>query len=515
MLLTAFHFWFVYHAEEIIQNMVSVRSKGKIILEVENFKFNWFSKKMALENAVFSTTDSSTSGTKYSFAVHKINLTVRAVFPMIFEDKVLINKLSLKDPDIVVTRLRRPEKNDPISLEEVSIPREMGKIYKSIQDALTVLQVKKFEIEDATFTLYNRMRPEDHPLKVTNFDFHIDNLKVDTGRLTGQEKIFFSDNLVLKSRDQDIIFPDGRHRLSYRKFRINIEKRIVEFDSCTIAAIRTDSATTEFSIYFDELVMTNIDFGTLYRTELIKADSVYCINPRIKLDADMDKRTGPKKTPPKLDDILRQLTGDMEFNFVIVNNASFDIRTQRNGIPNSFVSNNNSFEMQGLRIDKEAERPLRVKKFDMAIRNYENFLKDSTYEMQFDSVHFSDDKILLSDFSFRKVNKGRTINSFKVPRFEMSGLSWDELLFEQKLIAKRATLYHPVIKYTEGTRITTNRNRKLFDVLSDINEVIMLDDLNIINGDIELNLNSGVKMNLEKARSWSLTSNVFTLSLSW
>ena len=45
VLLAAFHFWLVYHAEEIIQDMVSSRSDGKIVLEVKKFKFNWFSKK--------------------------------------------------------------------------------------------------------------------------------------------------------------------------------------------------------------------------------------------------------------------------------------------------------------------------------------------------------------------------------------------------------------------------------------------------------------------------------------
>lgn len=45
ILLTAFHFWFVYHAEEIIQDLVASKSDGRIRMKVSNFKFNWFSKK--------------------------------------------------------------------------------------------------------------------------------------------------------------------------------------------------------------------------------------------------------------------------------------------------------------------------------------------------------------------------------------------------------------------------------------------------------------------------------------
>lgn len=510
ILLTAFHFWFVYHAEEIIQDLVSSRSDGRIQMKVENFKFNWFSKKMELEDAVFYTTDSATSGTAYRFAVRKINLKVKSVYPMIFENSFLINTLSLKDPDIVVTRLRAPSRDTTKKRkEDVSIPEEMGRIYNSIQDALKVLQVKKFEIEDATFTLLNKMRPDELPLKITHIDFHIDNLKVDTAKLTGKEKIFFSDNVVLKSRDQDIIFPDGRHRLSYRKFRINIEKKIVEFDSCTIAAIRKDSASSDFSIFFDELVMTNIDFDTLYRAEVIKADSVYCINPQIKLNVNLDKRAVARRGPPKLDQIIRQLTGDMLLNFVVVNNASFDINTVRNGHPNSYKSENNNFEIQGLSIDKELERPLKVKKFAMAIRNYENFLRDSTYEMQFDSVLFADDKIFLNDFTFRKMVNGKTVNRFKVPRFQMTGLSWDDLLFEQKLTAHQATLYDPEILFTQNPREAGKQKKKtLFEVLATINEVVMLGDLNIVNGDIDIRLVGGVNLKLDQA-TFSVESRSF------
>ncbi|HEX2631165.1 MAG TPA: hypothetical protein VHM26_19255, partial [Chitinophagaceae bacterium] len=308
VLLIAFHFWFVHHAEEILEDLVYTKSNGKIRLDVRNFKFNWLSGKMELEDAVFYTTDTTEASSSYRFAVKKMKVRVKSVFPLLFRKQVLINTLSLEEPDIVVTRLRSSPKDTTKSKEDISIPREMGRIYHSIQDALQVLQVKKFEMENASFALVNKMQPDDTPVRITHFDFHIDNLNVSQEKLTGKEKLFFSDNIVLKSKDQDILFPDGRHRLSYEKFRINIEKKIVEFDSCTIAAIKTDSSSTGFSIFFDKLQMTNIDFDTLYRAEVIKADSVYCINPTFTLQVDMGKRTGRKK-PPKLDQVIRQLTG--------------------------------------------------------------------------------------------------------------------------------------------------------------------------------------------------------------
>ncbi|HRF17895.1 MAG TPA: hypothetical protein PK977_06995, partial [Chitinophagaceae bacterium] len=84
----------------------------------------------------------------------------------------------------------------------------------------------------------------------------------------------------------------------------------------------------------------------------------------------------------------------------------------------------------GLSINKNAEKPLKVKSFTMAIRNYENFIKDSTYSIQFDSILFRNDKLTLSKFVFNKLNDGKVSNTFSIPQFNLSGLSWDDLVFE-------------------------------------------------------------------------------------
>jgi hypothetical protein len=498
ILLTAFHFWVVYHAEDILQELVESKSNGKLKLEVRNFKFNWFSRKMELQDAVFHSTDSVNAATTYSFAVRKINIKLKAFWPLVFDKQVLINNLELKDPDITVTRLRKSK--DKVRDDNVSVPLEMGRIYNSIQDALEVLQVKKFELDNASFQLINKIQPDQQSIAISHIDLTIHDLKVDSSKFSGKEKLFFRD-VILKSRDQDILFPDKRHRLSFRKFRINIEKKIVEFDSCTLAVVKTDNTSTGFSIFFDALVLTDIDFDTLYRAQVIKADSVYCINPVFNLTADLDKRKKGKRSSPKLDEIIRKLTGDMMLNFVIVNNASFDISTTRNGNPSSFKSQNNNFEMQGLRIDDDAKRPLKVEKFAMAIRNYENFLRDSLYALQFDSIHVNNDRIFLNNFAFQKLNnKGKPVSNFSVPRFLLTGLSWDDLLFERRLKAQEATLYDPVIDYNEVPRkIDAKAKRNVFDVLSDINDVLLLENMNIINGDIHVKLNGGIDMQLKKA----------------
>jgi len=515
ILLTAFHFWFIYNAKDMLESMVEKKSNGKLKLKVEKLSYDYFSRTMKIKKAVFLTTDTATAATAYRFDIKEIKIKLTALLPFIIEKKLLIDSMNLQSPDIRVTILRYNPDSVKQDAKNTSIPFQMGKIYKSIQKALQELKVERFQLTNGKFTLTNKASPDQLPVNISNIDFHIDNLKVDS---SGNQKILFSENVVLKSYKQDIVFPDGRHLLSFEKFQINLLKKEVEFDSCIISAAKTDSSSASFSVFFDKLLLSNIDFDTLYNNEVIKADTVFCLNPQFTLRADLTKKKDGTAKGPKLEKIIQQLTGDLLLGFVIVKNASFDITTIKNGTPNSFTSHENNFEMQGLSVNQGAERPVKVQGFAMAIRNYENFIEDSSYRVQFDSVLFSNDRIYLSNFLFHKLNNGRIINTFSIPQFYLGGLNWDDLVFEKKLKAQRATLYDPYISYTVTDKFRKKQDYlNIFQSLSAINDYVDLEYLDIVNGKIDLKLKKDLRLQLDKAtlsiQSHSLLSSTELASI--
>ena len=498
VLLVTFHFWFINYSETIVEDLVSSQSNGRLKLKVHRFKFNWFSYQMELKKPVFYSNDTAAS-TSYQFKVEKMDIQLKAIWPLLFEKKILIDSLHLYNPDIRVTRLRSSTKDTTSSTDSgMSLPREMGRIYNSIQDALKVLNVDRFQIDNGKFSLINKINPEEPPVTITNIYFHLDNLQVDTTNPEIEQKILFSDNVVLHTTNQNILFPDGRHRLSFSNFRINILKKFVEFDSCTVMATKGDSADNSFRIFFDKLQMTNIDFKALYHQEVIKADSVYCINPRFRLDVTLEKKTGPAKPPPKLNELIQQLTGDMQLAFVVVENGSFDINTIREDRPSSFTSDHNNFELQGLAINKKAPRPLMVDKFVMAIRNYENFLRDSSYAIQFDSILINNNRISLSNFTYKELQNNKTINSLSMPQFELQGLSWDNLVFDQQLKAEKVTLYRPVINYSVAMNKRLHSG-DVFGALAGIGNFLQLDNLIVYDGQVNLLFSNNTQLKLENA----------------
>src|SRR6187549_2399032 len=468
ILITALHIYVVNNAETLVENIVASESKGKLKLKVKNIKFNYFSKKVELQDITFFSNDSLDLPTYYNFHVDKIKIKVKALIPIFTRKELKIDSLFLVAPKIEVTRLKPL---DTAGQKDISIPREMGKVYNSIIDALKFLEVKRFQFDDGEFKLVNKVLPNQQPLIITRMHFHIE-----TDPDTNAEDFLESDKLVFWTKGQDITFPDGNHRLAFSRFRIKIKKRLIEIDSCTLIGKRPDGSGSGFSLYLDTLKLTNVDFLSLYEKGLIKADSVYCLDPKFKIELELKNKTAGTKKIPNLDTLINQLTGDMQLNYVGVRNAEVSITTNRNDKSTSFTSEKNNFEMTGLRIDHSLPQPISLESFDMAIRNYENFVKDSSYFLRFDSIRLRENRILLSNFSINTEPYKDTRN-IQVRQFILSELSWADLLFDQKVIARQALLIRPVIDYYPTSAEKPKSKNPIVNSMAGINNFMSLEKL--------------------------------------
>ncbi|MBK8952554.1 MAG: hypothetical protein IPM85_10020 [Chitinophagaceae bacterium] len=500
LLLVIFHFWFISHAKGMLENAVAEKSKGKLNLTVRKLSYNYFNNHMTIRDAVFFNTDTANATTANRFSVKELKVELRELVPFLLHKELLIDSLHLQSPDIRVTRIRNSTDTLKKEDKEISIPYEMGRIYNSIQDALMMLEINQFKIDDGRFSLSNRTQPGSQPLEISNISFSIQNFKVDTNKVAINEKLLFSDNVILQCNNQRIAFPDGRHFLNFRNFKINLVEKIVVFDSCTIAAVKGTTRGSAFRIYFDKLQLTDIDFPTLYRSNIIKADSVYCLNPRFNLIIESEEKKSGGSSSLQVEDIIKQLTGDLQMNFVVVQNADINITAIKNKVPTSFIFTQNNFEMQGLSINKNAASPIQVEQFAMAIRNYENFIRDSAYSVRFDSILFNNKQITLSNFLFQDNQKGRTQNNVSIPYFKLEELSWDELIFEKRLKARQAILVNPSIDYSvyPGQELR-NRQNNLFRALETINRNLELEKLVVTNGNIQLSVGKNFIVKLEEA----------------
>ena len=502
-IILSFHLWFISNTENIFEDIVSAQSRGKIRMKVKKVKFNYFSKNVRLQKVELFTTDTITSVNAYHFKVTDLRLKVKSMWSLIFNREIMINSLTLKKPNVEIRKIREESPDNSSDTQtrnkDISVAKELGKVYRSIQDALHVLNIQHFEISEGKFSLVNGLKPKQKPILISHIYLQIDNLAVHPDSKADSSKFLFSDNIILRTHNQEILFPDARHKLSFGEITINVKNKSIEIDSCELSGKRSDTGNIAFKMFFKKLQLVNLDFSALADKDLIKADSVYCQDPNIHLTFNLkDKSARVKKRTFQLNDALRQLGSNMELKFAGLKNADIEITTVRHNNPVTFSAEGNNVYLYDLKIDNEAPQPMVLGGFDVAIRKYEVITRDESTLIKFDSIKLRNNTVTLNNFSLSPTNKPskRSIRNIKVPLLQLNGLSWEDLIVDHIIVAQKATFYNPTIIYKKLRPTSPGKKQNLFNALSGIDDFMEVNQLETINGHLIFELNKSKKIEL-------------------
>ena len=488
IVILGLHIWFVNNARGVLKQIVTEKSRGKLKLSLSRLSFDFFSNKLQVREADLESTDTLSAPATYHVKFRKLTLRIHSFWPLVLQKKLLLDSIKLHDPEIHVmlwrkdTTLRQGE-------DDLSIPQEMGKLYNSMLDVLDGFGIRLIVINNATLSLVNKMKPDSKPVTISNV--YLEVLRTSNRSFKREDFAHDEQSVDLRTANQNIALPGGRHQLSFKTFRLHLFRRHIELDSCVITAKPTEDLKSSYKIFFSKLLLLGVDFNAMYRQNLIRADSVYCENPLFDIDLVPSKDTSKKKGMPDPEKIVRELSGNLDLGFVGVKDAGIHININGTKQRSLFNSNKDNFEMRGLRINADSSEPVTVQQFDMLVRDYRLYNEDSSTTYSFDSVTFKNNKIVLNNFSVITTsgrNTPRSYRDYKIPYFELTGLDWYQLVFDETLKAREAVLYNPVINYTRNERSVRRKKTKLFQSLQNIDNLVTLDKINIIHGQINMKL---------------------------
>jgi hypothetical protein len=491
VLLVLAYVWFVHHAESIIREIVHLKSKGKVELSLKNVSYNFSDRRLDLKEAILYNTDSLTTKTAYHVSVKRLSLQLHALTPLILHRELAIDSILINNPDI------RVMKSDTLQKKHGSLSHEIGNLYNSIHKALSLFSVGHFQIDNGRFSLANSAREDWQPVTISNIYFRINNLKVDKDKKDGQG-FYFSDDIVFNTHHQEITFPDGRYRMAFSNFRIDVKDRTIALDSCHIISTGLQQKKVSVNLFFDKLRFANMDFPSLYAGNIIKADSMYAVNPLLNLKVTVDSVHQKDKPPVQMDTLLRHLGINTQLKYMGVKNISTSVVTTQSGQSAEFSTKGDDFEMRDLVIDRTAEQPVTVGRFDMAVRGYSSLNKDSTYRFKFDSIRIENSSILLNNFSINSLNHAAVVRHHQLPLFELDSLSWEELIFNRHIKAKQAVLYGPKIHYIKSTITQKGKKTSIYSMLNSLDNSMSLERIRVINGNVSFEPNPDTRLLLQQ-----------------
>lgn len=491
VLLALAYVWFIHHAESIIREIVHLKSNGKVALSLKSVTYNMGQRRLDLKEAVLYNTDSFSTKTAYRVAVRRLSLQLHALTPLILQRELVIDSIMINSPDIRVMKL------DTLEKKHGSLSRELGDLYHSILKGLSLFSVGHFQLDNGRFSLANSAREDWQPVVISNIYFRINNIKVDEESPAGTS-YQFSNDIIFNTHHQEITFPDGRYRMAFSNFRINVKDRTIALDSCRFISTGQQQEKVAIDLFFDKLRFVNMDFPALYTANIIKADSMYAVAPLLNLQVTVDSVQQRDNPPVQMDTLLRNLGINTQLKYMGVKNISTSVVTIQNGQSAEFSTRGDDFELRDLVVDRTAEQPVTVGRFDMAVRGYSSLNKDSTYRFKFDSIRIENSSILLNNFSINSLQEAAVVRHHQLPLFELDSLSWEELIFNRRIKAKQAVLYGPKIEYIKTTHTPKSKKTSIYSLLNSLDNSMSLERMRVINGHVSFEPKPGTRLLLQQ-----------------
>ncbi len=506
LLLLLANWFFIANARYIIKQVIENETHGKVQVNLGRVSIHYFDPpSIDASDIRLGLMDSTGAHETYLIKVKRLRLQLRSLSSLFYQKKLLVDQIIAESPSVEVFPQYQKKKKEGNG----AIVFELGNIYKILDTLSQKLEVKDIRINKGSFGI-DQYQPGNHPARINDIYFHLDNFHAPKEGSQDSTQFMYSDDISLNSGRLVLMFPDGRHGLSYTSLDISTRSRTVTIDSCNFFSTAKDSAFNAIDLKFDQLRLVQFDFNALYHAEKIKVDTVFCLNPNVDLKLDLTRKQSPSNETDRLGfhssesrkiafqkkhgtrdeyapvNELSKMLGNLDVGYIALKNSRIALTTKNGSKVTPFTTNGNNFEVGGLRTGLDGEQPISVQKVAFAIKNYRAFSADSLYQVLFDSVVYDNKNLFLKNFVLEpsEINQEKAIKRISIPVFELKNLSLNDLIGNQKLKADELLLIDPkTINYHSIlNRPQRNKSKPLVSIIEELNKKIAIDKVSVQNG---------------------------------
>lgn len=470
------------YTKDIIENLIAYQTNGKAKVEIGKASIKVYPEtRLDLMDTHIQFLDSTGKNPTYQVRFTYLGLQLHSLRSFLLDKKLLVDFIVAEEPKIEIDQRYKEKKlkegNDAVHFE-------IGNIFIALQKIASSMQIKRFGILNGNIILHN-LSPNNTTISIGGINFTAKELamlpmktsvvaQADAGRIR------------INTGKQDITLPEGNYRLRYHALHLDTEEKLIAIDSFKITGKALDTTQSLIEAGFSKFKLYNFDFDALYVRNLIKIDSVICIDPVINLNLNTSKKpTTEHKLDLTIEKRIASLIGRMELGYLGLLNSSITLTTrdQKGNIP--FHTSGNNFEVFDIRIDSSAEKPVNIGKLVFAIKNYTAVSKNGMYNMLFDSVLYDNVSLSLKNFRIQPsdINRSAARKYFSIPDFQLVNLSISELVSNKRLKADELRLNNAVVvnNYLPKTK-STAQPQPLKTLIKSISDKIDLEKISITNG---------------------------------
>jgi hypothetical protein len=458
-----------------IKNLVAKESKGfysvdfkdlRYILNEGRFLLTQFTLEAPNTDANQISADSTKRAYVYSASIPELHIDIVDFWSILVHKKLKIIGVDVRSPEISISKLRAAGGQQRISLEASSL-------YKMVSTYLSELKINSFAMYDAAFDFETLQGPDYNNFHVKNLTFKLENFQVNEQSEERSDKIFYTDNIILEIKNQDLLLKDSMHHVSFGRFYLSTISNELAFENLKLTRrknLPTSKAEgDDYTVNLPLLKLTGVDFMRAYNDNFLLIDSLLIEKPSI----DLTKRTAHKTSIGQRNRLLELslLYHDyLEVGQFRLDDAQIQYTDATKTPAKSYRVNNFSTQISKLEIDSGRHSVRKYGfdfgKIDLLVKDFSMNMPDSTATLGFDEFMVSSEPFALSVSNLALTpTKGskKSSNSqisANIPFLVITGLDLPAALNSDSLSIRELFIETPSLEIVKGFKTAIKMQSK-------------------------------------------------------
>ena len=446
-------------------NNIRESTEGNYLLEYDFVRFDIFTKELRIKNLDLSLDTARI--TEDAYLTHNNNLIylttpvvvlkIRSLWDLIYHDKLAIAYVGLQEPSVKLTR------SEVISsMEKIENQQEAT---NAIRSYLQELEVDSFRILNGAVEvdLEDDQRKSILNFKIRDFTTLLKGFRLENIDSTKLFQGIYAEEFELELLDQELSIPQFKHEMAFERLWVSTADSIIRLDTLKINPLGDDKDVLKGNIGLNQLLIKGIDFERAYLKEELDIEKILLSSPAIDLKGKMLSNQVNKSAPDWLFMLFKNINIH-EFNVI---DGDLDLNLGKEYAFNDVRITVDNYRIDSIYTNVDNLRR-ELKDFHFEVSNAIIELPDSIHQLEIGKLHLSstDSLAIINNikmspipgrrsYQLYKKQGARLINYSSVKNIILSGVNYNQVINDGKLLADTLLLSTPNINITEYPYIRT------------------------------------------------------------
>ncbi|MEM7549114.1 MAG: hypothetical protein AAF363_05540 [Bacteroidota bacterium] len=488
---------------EIVASIIEQESKSKYNLSFERIYVDLISKKIVIYGIELELGQQFKDLGKYdefrntyALKIPKIEIVLNSVSEIVLYKELDVSSLILTNPLVSIEHF-------PSDNSEFELSTNTGDLYQVVSGYIKSYRVENFRINNGRANYVNHGRL-DRSYDIQDFSFQMENFKLDSSSLANQNKILYTDEILLTINNEQFNLPDSLHQIRFDSLSISTKESSISFHNIRVEPFEEldniDRRRLLKLNFYDFGIplfkLTGVDFSTAYNQNKLFIESIFLEEPNIRTDArKKERKTTVGDEDNRLTTILGRLFEEIIISQLEVKNATLNSTFYPRGRKQQFKTKSMSMLLSDLELDSTAasriEDTFFYDHFEIQLSDYHFILPDSIHKLDIEDLYVStkEDQIKAKGIhlkprftydSLKMIFKNDHISTFEVESdfVEADGVNIKRFLSSRRLNADNIRISSSAIKILESSKGKTHQESQKMHLYPIIKKTFPSIDIN-------------------------------------